>query len=194
MLPWFKKPGAVIFLLVMVLLSFLAGFQAENRRQILQEDLQILQEELHKLHLQHMDLKNELEKNRELLQKAEKRWEDESLLLEKMQQWLETWQVNYYETTAYAPFDAPQSGLCHDGDPSITAIGTRLGPGTIAVDPRDIPFGTPLWVEGYGWGKALDTGAAMRKQEKLLDLYFHTRAEALSWGRKKVLVVSPLKI
>ncbi len=194
MLPWFKKPGAVIFLLVMTFLSFLAGFQAENRRQILQEDLQILQEELQKLHLQHMDLKNELEKNRELLQNAEKRWEDESLLLEKMQQWLETWQVNYYETTAYAPFDAPQSGLCHDGDPSITATGTRPGPGTIAVDPRDIPFGTPLWVEGYGWGKALDTGAAMQKQEKLLDLYFHTRAEALSWGRKKVLVVSPLKI
>ncbi len=190
---WLKNHTAFMFLLLIIFIILLDSFQADTRRQTIQQDLQILQLELNKLHQQHIDLKEELKKNQNLLQEAEKRWEEESLLLEKLQQWLDTWQVDYYETTAYAPFDAPQSGLCHDGDPSITATGTRPGPGTIAVDPREIPFGTPLWVEGYGWGKALDTGAAMRTGTKRLDLFFSSRTEALSWGREEVLVILPFQ-
>jgi 3D (Asp-Asp-Asp) domain-containing protein len=39
-----------------------------------------------------------------------------------------------------------------------TATGTWPKVGTIAVDPEVIPMGTRLYVEGYGWGIAADTG------------------------------------
>jgi 3D (Asp-Asp-Asp) domain-containing protein len=43
-----------------------------------------------------------------------------------------------------------------------TYTGTQAGWGTIAVDPRVIPLGSRLWVQGYGYGRALDTGGAVK--------------------------------
>ncbi|EGD50148.1 3D domain-containing protein [Thermoanaerobacter ethanolicus JW 200] len=50
------------------------------------------------------------------------------------------------------------------GDPNygITATGTKATRGVIAVDPRVIPLGTRLYVEGYGFGIAADTGGAIK--------------------------------
>ncbi|RJX27169.1 MAG: hypothetical protein C4554_04760 [Dethiobacter sp.] len=173
-----------ITMLLLLVFNCIAARHLETQRRALQAELTILQQQL-------TDLEVELVKNRALLDEAARRLATDALLLEQLRQWLDTWQVSAFEATAYAPFDAPPRGLCHDGNPSITATGTRPGPGTIAVDPRYIPFGTPLWVEGYGWGRALDTGAAMRAAANRLDLFFATRAAALAWGRRTVLVVLP---
>lgn len=43
-----------------------------------------------------------------------------------------------------------------------TASGLPAGPGRIAVDPRVIPLGTRLFVEGYGPAVAADTGGAIK--------------------------------
>lgn len=67
-----------------------------------------------------------------------------------------------------------------------TAIGKRPGPGTVAVDPRVIPLGTRLFVEGYGYGRAEDVGSAIKGER--IDVYFDTREEAWRWGRRKVKV------
>jgi uncharacterized protein YabE (DUF348 family) len=84
--------------------------------------------------------------------------------------------------TAYDP--GPGScGASADGRTATGAIATK---GVCAVDPRVIPLGTRLWVEGYGYAIACDTGGAIKGNR--IDVCFDTRAEALRWGRRHVVV------
>lgn len=62
-----------------------------------------------------------------------------------------------------------------------TSTGTWPKVGTIAVDPKVIPYGTYLYVPGYGIGKAADTGPS----DKHLDLFFDTYEECIQYGRKR---------
>ena len=65
-----------------------------------------------------------------------------------------------------------------------TATGTWPSRGTVAVDPRVIPLGTELHIEGYGSAVAADTGGAIQGQR--IDLYMDTKHECLQWGRRQV--------
>ena len=65
-----------------------------------------------------------------------------------------------------------------------TATGTWPSRGTVAVDPRVIPLGTELHIEGYGSAVALDTGGAIQGQR--VDLYMDTEHECWQWGRRQV--------
>jgi 3D (Asp-Asp-Asp) domain-containing protein len=67
-----------------------------------------------------------------------------------------------------------------------TATGTWPKRGTVAVDPDVIPLGTRLYIPGYGYGIAEDTGGAV--DGKIIDLFFETRAEAIRWGRRTVTI------
>ncbi|MFN4034147.1 MAG: 3D domain-containing protein, partial [Fimbriimonadales bacterium] len=67
-----------------------------------------------------------------------------------------------------------------------TASGLPAGYGLVAVDPRVIPLGTVLYIEGYGMAIAADTGRAIRGHT--IDLCFATRAQALQFGRRQVRV------
>ena len=82
-------------------------------------------------------------------------------------------------TTAYAPGT--------DGVDGRTATGARATYGIIAVDPRVIPLGTRIYVPGYGYGVAADTGGAIKGNK--IDLCFDTRAEAMAWGRRTVTII-----
>ena len=68
----------------------------------------------------------------------------------------------------------------------LTSTLHKADRGSIAVDPRFIPLGSVLYVEGYGYGIAMDTGFAIRGRH--IDLFFHSRKEALKWGKKIVRV------
>lgn len=57
--------------------------------------------------------------------------------------------------------------------------------GTIAADTKFYPFGTRMYVPGYGWGVVEDRGGAIKGPEKL-DLYFDGYHEARQWGRRRV--------
>ncbi|HUW65577.1 MAG TPA: 3D domain-containing protein [Spirochaetia bacterium] len=67
-----------------------------------------------------------------------------------------------------------------------TATGTVPEVGTIAVDPRVIPLGTRLYVQGYGYATALDTGGAIKGNR--VDLFMDTEREASDWGVRDVQV------
>jgi len=56
--------------------------------------------------------------------------------------------------------------------------------GIVAVDPKVIPMGTKLYVEGYGEAIAADQGGAIKGNR--IDLYFDTHQQALNYGMKTV--------
>jgi len=64
-----------------------------------------------------------------------------------------------------------------------TARGTQARPGTVAADTTVLPFGTIVYVEGYGYGCVEDRGGAIKGNK--LDLWFSSHDAALKWGRKK---------
>jgi len=72
------------------------------------------------------------------------------------------------------------------GCSGITAIGLPAGHGIVAVDPRVIPLGTRLYVNGYGPAIAGDTGGAIKGNR--IDLGFDTYAAAASFGKQPVRV------
>ncbi|RLB78852.1 MAG: hypothetical protein DRH24_13755 [Deltaproteobacteria bacterium] len=57
--------------------------------------------------------------------------------------------------------------------------------GTVAADTRYHPFGTRLYIPGYGKGVVEDRGGAI-KGEKRFDVFFNSHQKALKWGRKKI--------
>lgn len=60
--------------------------------------------------------------------------------------------------------------------------------GTIAADTKYYPFGTHMYVPGYGHGVVEDRGGAIKGPNRI-DLYFNSHSDALTWGRKKVRVI-----
>lgn len=68
----------------------------------------------------------------------------------------------------------------------VTSSGTKADIGTIAADTTVYPYGTKMFVPGYGWGVVEDIGGAIKGQR--IDLFFKSHKDALEWGRKTVTV------
>ena len=72
---------------------------------------------------------------------------------------------------------------------SLTAMGLKPvhnpdGISTVSVDPSVIPLGSKVYVSGYGVAIASDTGSAIKGN--IIDVYFNTHNECISWGRRQV--------
>lgn len=77
----------------------------------------------------------------------------------------------------------------------ITASGTKVKEGrTIAVDPKVIPIGWWVYIEGVGFRRAEDKGSAIKG--KKIDVYYDSRKHAEKFGKKSgytVYVLGPNK-
>ena len=73
-----------------------------------------------------------------------------------------------------------------NGGYSTTAMGTAIRYGVAAVDPNVIPLGTRLYIEGYGYARAEDTGGAIKGNR--IDLVFGSKSQSNNWGRRTVRV------
>ncbi len=56
----------------------------------------------------------------------------------------------------------------------------------IAVDPSVIPLGSKVYVEGYGYATAADTGGAIKGNR--VDIFVPNEQDAVNWGVKNVKV------
>ena len=82
------------------------------------------------------------------------------------------------EATAYTADDPGNSGY--------TATGQPLAYGMVSVDPNVIPLGSQLYIEGYGYAVAADTGGGIVGNR--IDLAMDSVSDALNFGRRDVVV------
>lgn len=64
----------------------------------------------------------------------------------------------------------------------ITSDGTKAKKGTIAADLSRYPYGTRMYVPGYGWGEVHDKGTAIKGDH--IDVFFPSEKDAKTWGRQ----------
>ena len=67
----------------------------------------------------------------------------------------------------------------HTGRKTSTGVWPKIG--TVAVDKNVIPYGTKMYIPGYGFGVAQDTGVSGNH----IDVFFDTEAECRQFGRKR---------
>jgi uncharacterized protein YabE (DUF348 family) len=86
----------------------------------------------------------------------------------------------YVNSTAYTASCSGCSGT------TATGVNLRANPNAkvIAVDPNVIPLGTKVYVEGYGYAVAADTGSAIKGNK--IDVFIPSKSAAYRWGSKKV--------
>lgn len=84
------------------------------------------------------------------------------------------------EATAFYNSGSNGNHTTATGNPTMY---NTSGWSTIAVDPRVIPLGTKVYIEGYGFGIAHDTGGAIKGN--IIDVFMPSREAAYTWGRKR---------
>jgi 3D (Asp-Asp-Asp) domain-containing protein len=150
------KNIALFIIVILIGFTFAGNLKLEKQIEELEIDIQKLEKE-----------------KAELLQSIEK-LENEIKELEK---------IKIFEMEATAYTDDKQSQGKWVGQ---TATGVKPQIGVVAVDPKVIPLGTRLYVEGYGQAIAGDTGGAIKGNK--IDLFLPNRGDCMRFGRQKVKV------
>lgn len=86
----------------------------------------------------------------------------------------------YVQATAYTANCSGCSGI------TATGINLKSNPNVkvIAVDPSVIPLGTKVWVEGYGYAVAGDTGGSIKGNK--IDLFMPDENQVKKFGKRTV--------
>lgn len=75
----------------------------------------------------------------------------------------------------------------------ITSTGKLAKPGYIAVNPKQIPYGTEMWIVSndgvvYGYAIAADTGGFVKHGYFTCDLFMNTEDQCILWGDRGVTI------
>lgn len=89
--------------------------------------------------------------------------------------------TDYYQGNYKITFYCPCSKCCGKWADGYTATGTLATQGrTIAVDPKKIPYGSEVYIEGLGWFVAEDCGGAIKGNR--IDVFMDDHQKALQAG------------
>lgn len=85
------------------------------------------------------------------------------------------------------------SGTAYTAAPgSLTATGSTVYEGGVAVNPAIIPYGSKLYIEAadgshvYGYATAVDTGGALMDGSAIVDLFYFSYDDCVNFGRRDV--------
>lgn len=85
------------------------------------------------------------------------------------------------------------SGTAYTAVPgALTATGVPVYEGGVAVNPAIIPYGSKLYIEAadgshvYGYATAVDTGGALMDGSAIVDLFYFSYDDCVSFGRRDV--------
>ncbi|HHX73690.1 MAG TPA: DUF348 domain-containing protein [Firmicutes bacterium] len=77
-------------------------------------------------------------------------------------------------------------GTTATGRKAVAGDGSEANPYIVSVDPGIIPLGSRLYLDGYGYGVAADTGGLIKGNR--IDLLLDSHEAALRFGRRKLRV------
>ncbi len=95
-------------------------------------------------------------------------------------------------TTYSKVINAKATAYCIPG--GITSTGKRAQTGYIAVDPKEIPYGTEMYIVSadgryvYGYCIAADTGSYIYSVDWTVDLFMNSEQQCRNWGRRDVII------
>lgn len=148
--------------------------EKENKISLYQDELATVKE----------DLKSAVSSNKELQQSLD----DVSGELAAVNKTLNDLKSSEYKLVYMGKFKLThycvekRKHICGTGS-GITATGTKVTAGrTVAVDPRSIPYGTQIYIEGYGWRIAEDCGSAVKNNH--IDIAVDAHSQAMTMGTK----------
>ncbi len=100
--------------------------------------------------------------------------------------------ANGLPTNYKSVINAQATAYCIPG--GITSTGKKAQTGYIAVDPKEIPYGTEMYIVSadgqyvYGYCIAADTGSYIYDVDWTVDLYMNSEAQCRTWGRRDIII------
>ncbi len=171
--------------LIILFLGFLLNMTLEEIETKYEAEIEQLEEEVR-------ELKDEAINSERLIKKVKELRERNEDLHEKVEKWLKDWDIQAAEITSYAPLcEDAVAGWDYSGDPGITASGGKVVPYQTAAGPADIPFGSTIYVDGFGFHEVNDRGGLVNynsQGEPQFDLAVSSKTEAQAVGRREVTV------
>lgn len=99
---------------------------------------------------------------------------------------------NGLPTSYKSVINAKATAYCIPG--GITSTGKKAQTGYIAVDPKEIPYGTEMYIVSadgqyvYGYCIAADTGSYIYDVDWTVDLFMNSEAQCVKWGRRDIII------
>jgi len=180
--PWYLPSLVLIFILSIGIFS--VSFISKAKINELHTELESLRTEII---IQRTQVDYSRELVREIISELVRSRRVNEDLHRRMERWLDEWDMQEFEATAYTHVATPGVADINGSGDGITATGTLVREGVVAVDPAVIPLGSKVWVQGRGWLSAEDTGGAIRGNR--VDIFLPIRGEAMRFGRQSVKVV-----
>lgn len=124
------------------------------------------------------------------LNAMEESMEEAAHEIEALRKVTDKYSVGTFQVTAYSPYDNV-SGMENDGNPNKTSTGVKPREGTIAVDPKVIPYGSTIVIiyedGSIETGRAEDCGGLIKGN--IIDVFRQSYRETVKHGRKEATVI-----